>query len=491
MVLPSFITVFIKKLIEVIDNLQKEIVALKEKSNSLLFKFNDLLAQYEKLQARNKELEGMLKSNSNNSHKPPSTDMFKSKSPLSRPKGDKKQGGQPGHKGKTLEFSSTPDKTVDLLPPSTCSCGADLSGIGGTIVESRQVYDLPEPKLKVTQYNKKVVNCPHCGISHSGTFPIEVTAHVQYGSGVRALGVLLNNAFQVSFKKINCFMSDLFGHAVNESTLTEANEQCYTNLESAEMTIREAITASDVVHFDETGLQVEKKRQWLHTASTPLATYLFVSEYRGGKAINSSQSILPQYTGWAVHDCWGTYFIFENCRHALCGAHLLRELQGLIDEGNKWAKLLYDFLMDLYHKTDKGTGKIEGFEPMSLRFDELCKQADEKEPRPPPKTEKKRGKTKQTKGRNLLDRLVKHKSAVLAFAQYEEVPFTNNQAERDVRPCKTKQKVSNCFRTLHGAQIYARIQGFISTARKQEQNVFIILKQSFSLDFKYALLKGS
>ena len=482
--MPTYFTAFIKNLIETISRLQKEIVSHIEK-------FNDLLSKYELLQTRNKELEAMLKSNSKNSHKPPSTDMFKSKSPLTGSKGDKKQGGQPGHKGKTLEFTSNPDKTINLVPTATCCCGADLNGVNGTIEESRQVFDLPQPKLEITQYNKIGFSCPHCGIHHCGVFPTEVTAYVQYGSGVRAYAVLLNNSIQASYNKTSQLMYDMYGYYVNVSTLITANEQCYTNLETTEINIKEAVIESEVVHFDETGLQVEKERHWMHTACTSSLTYLFVSKYRGAKAIGSPESVIPYFNGWAVHDCWATYFTFHNCRHVLCGAHLLRELQALIEEGNKWAKMLKDFLMDLYLKTNKGRGKIEDFTPFSLNYDEICRYADINESKPPPKTNKTRGKTKQTKGRNLLDRFVKYKSAVLAFAQNEEVPFTNNQAERDVRPCKTKQKISNCFRTVEGANIYARIQGFISTVRKQEQNVFDMIKLSFTPNFKYELKKGS
>ncbi len=96
--------------------------------------------------------------------------------------------------------------------------------------------------------------------------------------------------------------------------------------------------------------------------------------------------------------------------------------------------------------------------------------ANQEEPLPKQRYANKR--PKQTKGRNLLNRLVKYKSSVLAFAHYQQVPFTNNQAERDVRPTKTKIKVAGCFRTKKGADIYARIQSFISTTRKHQRNVF-------------------
>jgi transposase len=468
---------YFKNLIEVIKRLISEIGELQSKNTTLQ-------SESEALKARNMELERMLKANSKNSHKPPSTDYSKTKKGSLKPKEGKAQGGQPGHTGKTLKIVSNPDKETNLRP-STCTCGMDLSGIEGTAVEFRQVFDLPDPKLEVTQFNKIACICPHCGILNTGTFPADVSAHVQYGTGVRALGVLLNNAYHMPYNKISQLMTDLYGYQINESTLVSANEICYDNLIPAETSIKEAIREGQTAHFDETGIQAEGKRQWLHTACTPMLTYLYVSEHRGAKAMGGPDGIIPYFEGWAVHDCYPTYFTYENCCHALCGAHLLRELQAQIEAGSKWATLLMQFLLDLYQKSDYGKGVITDFEPYNLLYDDICRQADAEEEKPPPKTDKKRGKTKQSKGRNLLDRLVKHKSAVLAFAQHAEVPFTNNQAERDIRPTKTKQKVSNCFRTGQGAKSYARLQGFISTVRKQGQNVFDMLKQSFSPDFQY------
>jgi transposase len=468
---------YFKNLIEVIKHLISEIGELQSKNTTLQ-------SESEALKARNMELERMLKANSKNSHKPPSTDYSKTKKGALKPKGGKGQGGQPGHTGKTLKIVSNPDKETNLRP-STCTCGVSLDGIEGTVVEFRQVFDLPDPKLEVTQFNKIACLCPHCGVLNTGTFPAGVAAHVQYGTGVRALGVLLNNAYHMPYNKIGQLMTDLYGYQINESTLVSANEICYDNLKPAETSIKEAVKEARVAHFDETGIQAEGKRQWLHTACTPTLTHLYVSGHRGAKAMEGPDGIISCFEGWAVHDCYSTYFTYENCNHALCGAHLLRELQAQIETGSKWAALLMQFLLDLYQKSEYGKGAITEFDPYSRLYDDICRQADAEEAKPPPKTDKKRGKTKQSKGRNLLDRLVKHKSAVLAFAQHAEVPFTNNQAERDIRPTKTKQKVSNCFRTEQGAKTYARLQGFISTVRKQGQNVFDMLKQSFSPDFEY------
>jgi transposase len=477
---------FLKKLIEFITELQSKVTTLQ--SN-----LANVQSENEALKTRNAELERQLKTNSTNSHKPPSTDFGKNKnkntSVLFPRIGDKKQGGQPGHRGKTLEITATPDDQI-YLRPSVCTCGMSLKDVAGTIEESRQVFDVPTPKLVVTQFNKVACICPGCGACNTGAFPADVPAHVQYGSGLRALAVLLNNAYHLPLRKVRQLMLDLFGYDVNQSTVASANEICYDNLKTAETSIKQAVTEGETGHFDETGIEAANKRQWLHTACTALLTYLFFSEHRGAKAIGSEEGVISDFKGWAVHDCYPTYFTYDHCKHALCCAHLLRELQAQVEEGRKWAALMRDFLLELHQKSDFGKGVVADFLPYSLRYDQICNLADAEEPKPPPKPEKSRGKAKQTKGRNLLGRLVKYKSAVVAFAQYKEVPFTNNQAERDIRPTKTKQKVSNCFRTVEGAKIYARIQGFISTVRKQEQDVFEMLKKSFSPDFVYQFNSG-
>lgn len=206
-------------------------------------------------------------------------------------------------------------------------------------------------------------------------------------------------------------------------------------------------------------------------------TYLFVHEKRGGIALNSDKSILNKIEGWLVHDCWSSYFNFKGLKHAICGAHILRELQGLIDSGeSKWAKTFKTFFMDIYLKPFNQ--RIEQMANIKARYMKICSIGKTQEP-PPYKSPGKRGRLKRTKGRNLVERLIREMDAILAFAFNENVPFTNNLAERDIRPVKIKMKVSNCFRTLAGAEIYARIESFVSTARKNNRNVFDELCNTF------------
>ena len=285
------------------------------------------------------------------------------------------------------------------------------------------------------------------------------------------MSVLLNNAYNIPRNKVQLIFKDLYGVRLNEGTLQSQNEFAGAQLEADEAHIKAQLLQSEVVHFDETGFYVGKQRYWEHVASNERYTYLFVHRNRGKKAHEGHISILPTFSNWAIHDCWATYFHSLICKHGLCGSHLLRELTALIENKSKWAVKFHAFLLRLYHQTDYGKGKLPLAKQAKTitQYKQLLQLADREEP---PPIHRPRGKPKKTKGRNLFDRLSKHQQAVLAFAFHQEVPFTNNQAERDIRPTKTKMKVSGCFRTEHGAEIYARVQSFVSTVRKLQFNPF-------------------
>jgi len=442
-----------------------------------------LQSQVELLSSRVTELEDRLNKNSQNSNKPPSSDGL-SKKPTKRPafsrKKGRKTGGQKGHQGKTLEFCATPD-VVEKHLPKLCGCGKELDKSKAVLVEKRQVFDLPEPKLEVIEHQKLSCCCTKCGAINEGVFPEGINARVQYGAGVRALVVLLNIAFKLPLKKIRTLFGDLYGYAINESTIINAVKKCYNNLESSEVAIKKNILQSIVVHFDETGLRVAGKLHWLHTCSTKLYTYFFIHAKRGRKALEDIVSLLPQFKNWAIHDCWSSYFKFVECQHGLCGTHIIRELFALEEKEILWASWFRRYLFALYDMTEQGTKALDAEQQKKalLLFDKIWNNANRMEPLPV-KPKSGRGRPKATKGRNLLTRLKKHQVAVLAFAFHEEVPFTNNQAERDLRPAKTKQKIAGSFRTFSGAQNYARIFGFISTARKNQFNVFNELVAAFN-----------
>lgn len=458
-------TLLIQNLLQKIDQLTARVDQLEKENHRLN---NDV----HELRVENAELKARLNANSKNSSKPPSMDGYSKKPAMPKTKKGK-HGGQHGHSGSTLKQIENPDKIVRCLP-KTCSCGHIFTEDQMVITEKRQVFDLPQPRLEVTEYLIHKAICPVCGLLHKGLTPEGVTAPAQYGNGVKAYTTLLNVHYKLPFKKIQLLFADLFGYPINESTVYSATQNCYEKLQASEDIIKSKITESEVAHADETGIRVEGSLHWLHVTTTNLFTYLFVHKKRGELAIRSEQSVLKNYFGWLIHDCWGTYFNLTNVKHGICGAHILRELQALIENDQcKWAKVMKALIMNTYLMPFEE--RVKRRQSIESRYDLICTIADRLEP-PPQKT---KGKPRRTTGRNLIERLVREKNAALAFAFNQQVPFTNNLAERDLRPAKVKQKISNCFRSEQGANIYARIESFISTSRKHDQNVFTELFNTF------------
>ncbi len=448
---------------------------LAEKNKDLHQENSVLKTENSDLKEEVAKLKAQLNSNSRNSSKPPSSDGYKRKPAFERKKNGK-QGGQQGHKGRTLQQVEHPDKTV-RHKPGPCDCGHVFSDKELSVAETRQVFDLPQPKLEITAHQLLMGQCPICGKWHKGIAPEGVNAPVQYGKGVKALTTLLNVDYRIPFKKIQILFGDLFGYAINASTVYSNSRQCSEKLAKTIEIIKSKIIEAITAHADETGIRVEEMLRWLHVATTEFYTYLFVHEKRGKLALESEQSILNKLTGWLVHDCWGSYFNFKELDHALCGAHILRELEGLIEnEQSKWARVFKTFLMHLFEMPFEE--RVKRRQQIESRYILICSMGEKAEP-PPRKTPGKRGRYKRTKGRNLVERLTREKEAMLAFAFNEEVPFTNNLAERDVRPAKIKMKVSNCFRSFEGAEIYASIASFVSTVRKHDRNVFSELCTTF------------
>jgi transposase len=451
-----------------------DILELKALVRLLLDRIQALEAENAALKAENAGLKARLNLDSHNSSKPPSSDGLHKNPAFPREKGGK-QGGQKNHFGRTLEMVQNADQII-VCKPEMCSCGGDLSHEPTTILSHRQEFDLPIPRLEVIEYQLAQIVCPKCGLIHQGEYPKWINAPVQYGNKVKALAVLLNNDYKLPFKKIQSLFGDLYGYSINEGTIATANQTCYKNLAQTETAIQDNIIASMTAHSDESGIRCQGKLHWLHVASTTLYTYMFVHKNRGKEAIESDKSLLMRFKGWLVHDCWSSYFNLIHLNHAVCGAHLLRELQALVENSSKWAGDFQSFLIKTYKTPIQD--RINKQSEIEIEFDEIINQAQIEEPIP--KKTGRKGKVKRTKGRNLLERLQKHKAAVLAFAFNVQVPFTNNQAERDIRPVKVKQKISGCFRIFTGAEHYARIASFISTTRKNQHNVFKELCNTFN-----------
>ncbi len=471
--------------------LKEEISTLKTLVTSLLERVSQLEAENASLrlenialQKENLELKSRLDKNSSNSHKPPSSEGY-SKKPAFPKVSVSTVGGQVGHKGKTLQMISSPDELVKHYAQICSYClnklsKSDVIKIGS----SHQVFDLPPQKLWVTQHELLVSQCS-CGCQNKATLPLGLSASpVQYGSNIKALAVYLNTDFKIPFQKISTLFGDLYGYEFNPSTAFSANIQAYKKLEPIENQIKQALIQSKVVHADETGIRCQGTLQWLHVACNSLYSYFFVHTKRGKRAIESEKSILQDCKNYLMHDCWASYFNLNQATHLICNAHIIRELQALIESGSKWAETMQKYLLNLFEIAQEQILPQELLPKYVREFHQICQQGFLEEP-PPIKTIGKKGRTKNSKGRNLLERLTENQDAVLSFAFHKDLPFTNNQAERDLRPIKTKQKVSACFRTTDGANHYARIQGFISTIRKQGLNPFLQLQSVFQNQFTW------
>lgn len=445
---------------------EAQIAALACTITELKQALSTALSENEALKLENKELKTRLGLNSENSSKPPSSDGLQKKPAFPRvPKGPR--GGQAKHKGSTLAMSPAPD-TIVPCRLEFCACGCCLEGVPSQVVGRRQVFDIPQPKLQVTEYQLHMSRCPQCHAACRGSFPKAAAAPTQYGAQVKALLVYLHNYIMVPYSKISELFLQLFGIRLNEGTVYNNDSDCYERLAPVEMYILCQLLQSACAHSDETGMRCEGVLKWLHVFSSNFFTYLFLHSKRGREAILSGASALSKYCGWLVHDCWSSYFQLGGVKHAICGAHILRELQCQIEDKSRWAAKFKEFL--LRTKDTALLERLAGRSQIETEYKAIIAEGEQEEP-PAAKTGKK-GRMKRTKGRNLLERLAKYQNEVLAFAFNAEVPFTNNQAERDIRPSKLKQKIAGCFRSATGGDMFARIYGFISSVKKHGQNVF-------------------
>ena len=432
--------------------------------------------QLQKMTQQIAKLEGQINKNSRNSGKPPSSDGLKKgkrkkKTKSLRKRSGKKQGGQKGHDGHCLKKAEEPDHIIPI-PVTTCSCCTDLTDVPVTDFDSRQVFELPEPKLEVFEYRREIKICPHCGETAKAAYPEGVNAAVQYGPRFRGLLVYLQNQHFIPADRTSQLVSDLFGASVSVATVLNASARIYNNLAPFEESLVEALVNSKIVHVDESGARTNQKLHWLHSASTESLTFYGIHEKRGTLAMDHFQ-ILPNFTGLLVHDFWKPYLSYD-CYHALCNAHHLRELIFLIEqEEQAWAKDMYELLVDMNNFVGEQNDQLtsEQKEPWLRQFRDIIINGWKENPLPKKPPKKKRGPVAKTKAQNLLTRLGDYEDSVLAFLHDINVPFTNNLAEQDIRMIKVRLKISGCFRTVQGAEHFARIRSYLSTARKQGRNI--------------------
>jgi transposase len=420
-----------------------------------------------RLLARMEELERRLGLNSTNSSKPPSTDGLKKPVPQNlREKSGKPSGGQIGHKGNTLKQVTQPDEVISHAVTQCPYCTKDLQQSAVDEIRKRQVFDIPAPRLIVTEHQVQVKHCDGCGREVVADFPEDVRAPVQYGTRVKAFAVYLQHQQMIPEDRLETLFDDLFSLPISATTLVAIGQRFEQEVAPFAASVLTHLRDAPVKHLDETGFRVAKKLHWLHVIGNRQYTYYRVAEKRG--------DIPRDLKGTVVHDHFKPYYTLQDVVHGLCGAHHLRELKGLAQiEKESWAGKMGRLLKLACHVTGPGVLTATRMERIGRVYDGLVAEGLAfHEALAPLDTKAGRGRKKRRTGHNLLLRLRDYKDDVLRFLSDHDVPFTNNQAEQDVRMMKVKQKISGGFRTLPGAQTFATIRTFLSTMRKQGINLF-------------------
>ena len=281
---------------------------------------------------------------SQTSSKPPSSDGLKKKNTHRtrslRSKSQRPTGGQKGHQGQTLKQVSEPDKIINYSAPDCCAgCGCDVSSEKILSILKRQVFDIPEPKIEVTEHRLEVKQCPRCQKKIQGCFPEQVKAPVQYGIRIKAISAYLQHQHFIPEDRLSEALQDLFGCRMTPGTIANTSKSLGQKILTVVEQLEASVKAAPVKHLDETGFRISGKTQWLHVVSTETATW-----YRPA-AKRKDLEPLEGITGRVIHDHWKSYFKLEGVSHGLCNAHHLRELKALAEiEQESWAKSMQKLL---------------------------------------------------------------------------------------------------------------------------------------------------
>ena len=476
---------------EFVQQLMEQNALLLKQNENLTASVAELTDTVDKLKQTIEELREQLNKNSRNSSKPPSSDGLGKptvkKDRSLREASGKKQGAQEGHEGVCLSIISNPDHTENHMHSDCEGCPYhDACLEKACIKETRHEIDAVVT-VDVTAHNLfSVPECPLHGGSRTGHFPADIKAAVQYGKNLQAMVVAFNTVGAVSINRTHEILSSVFNIPLATGTIKNMVTRCADSLKGTHEKIRLKMTTRGLIHCDETGTRVDGKTWWVHNASDRDYTYLTINKKRGRIGMDEA-GVLPHARGIIVHDCWGSYWQYPDVTHAICCAHLLRELNGVIENHPEqtWAPKFRRLLLDMKKSRDEAVQEhrdelsSQQLSKFDTEYDDIIKTAYEENPLPETSA-KKRGRKKKSKVLNLICRLVNYKASVCLFIKNLCVPFDNNQAERDLRMVKVKTKVSGCFRSEEGAQEYLTIMSYIGCANKHHINAFTAIREALN-----------
>jgi transposase len=470
------------------EELQEKLQAQEAEIQLLRAELAQALAALSQANARIKQLEGQAAKDSHNSSKPPSSNGIKEpgrKTQSLRQKSHKKSGGQAGHPGKTLMMVQQPDEIVRLSPSACSHCHHDLSRVCSCRTEQVQVFDLPVMHLQVREYQAEVKACPNCQHETRANLPDGISpSSVQYGPNVKALAVYLSCLQLLPLARTCQLLSALLGTSFSQACVLSACQQSAQAVQPVVEQIKVALQHSRVLHSDETGFRVGGLRWWLHVACTAWFTYYLAHPKRGSEAIEAME-ILPQYHGINVHDSLAMYRRYP-CLHALCVAHYLRELIYIHEHYQQdWAAQMILLLRSIHLQVQQARQQERQQLPEAdqqayrHRYRQLVHLGLLTNPPPTERTHP-RGALKKSEPLTLLLRMQELEDLILRFMTHFEVPFTNNQAETDLRMMKLRQKISGCFRTTVGSTTFCTLRSYLSTMNKQGVHLLTALASTFT-----------
>jgi transposase len=425
-----------------------------------------LMGRISLLESRIVQLENTLAryqnpKNSGNSSIPPSKDENRPKKTQSlREDSDRKPGGQPGHTGHTLEMTANPDVITDHIPCFCSGCGHDLSGISAELSSKRQVFDLPTIRPVCTEHRSYHKTCP-CGEKNKASYPGHVNAPVQYGSGVESLVGYLHGRQYLPYNRLKELLKDCYGINLSEGSIDNIIRRFAQKAAPVYEKLKKAVAQSAVIGCDETGAKVDGNKHWVWTYQTAKLTVLAMSDSRGLKAITGH---FQSGFGEAIlcHDAWRTYFHYSQNRHQLCCAHLLRELNYIVERyQSTWAEQL----KSLFREAISLKKKLPEFpcQEAKKNITAIEDQMDRLLGIPVNPAHK--------EAVTFQKRLLKYRDSILTFLHYHKVPPDNNGSERAIRNIKVKQKISGQFKSTKGAEDFCVIRSIIDTLIKRSENV--------------------